>query len=177
MNSLRLVLAAVALAACAPSEPGAAPDDTESTESNLSATGRGVVATNASDYALASPNVARELVESGVGDIPGVLGASSSTSPYAYAATLELSAWSSVSTTTFDGGVAAPGRLYVRVDGAPGSRTGKVAKKIFDAMTNVAAAPENGALVKRSSKGSVICASYPDYVQCFLGPVDHVASR
>ena len=37
---------------------------------------------------------------------------------------------------------------------------------------------ENGAMVRRSSKGSVTCASYTDgHHQCFLGPFGHVSSR
>jgi hypothetical protein len=182
MNSRLPILAFFLLAsasACAPAteqQPNEV-EATESTESDLSATGgRGVLATDMTNYALNRPNAARELEELGIAEIPGVLSASSSTSPYMHAGRLDLAAWSDVSTTSFDG--ASGSALYVRAQGKPTSRAGKVAKKIYDAMSNVPAVAENGAFVRRSSKGSVTCASYTDgHHQCFLGPFGHVASR
>src|SRR5262245_12267421 len=93
----------VAVPSCAPAGEQIGPEDeaSESSDSNLTATGRGVLATDGANYALAAPNVARELVATGVSNIPGVLTATSSSSPFAFAATLELSDWSDVSTTTF----------------------------------------------------------------------------
>lgn len=144
---------------------------------------RGVLATDATHYAASAPNVARELAASlapsfvvnGSAFLPGVLRASSSQSPYAYAATLELATWSTMSTTAFDGAPAANGSLVIRLQGHPVTdANGKAAKVLFDAMTNAAQTSESGAVVRRSANGSVVCASSAQHVQCALGPVGHV---
>ena len=178
MNAARYALLAGFLLACAPAEQNGDPrgnESTESTESDLTARGRGVLATDLVSYALNEPNVARELEASGVKNIPGTLSFSQSTSPYAYAATVELSAWSSVSTSGWNG--EGLNTLVLRVEGSPTSRTGKVAKAIFDAMTNAAETTENGATVRRSPKGLVTCANYTDHVQCMLAGFGHVGAN
>ena len=165
----------VACAADSASAPGEA-QQSASSEAELTADGRGLMALDHANYALNAPNVARELAESGVRSIPNVLVATSSTSPYTFAATLQLSAWSGLSTTRFDASTSTS--LYVRVEGPPGSRAGAVARRIFDGMTAVPTVAENGAAVRRSSKRSVTCARYSDgRNQCFLGPFDHVDPR
>src|SRR5438105_1833073 len=125
----------VLLAACS-GEHSSDPAPAADTSSDLRASScRGLLGTDASHYATSAPNVARELaaavgpsfVTGGVTSISGVLRASSSTSPYTYAATLELGSWSMVGTTTFDG--ASGSELFVRIENAP-------AHTLFDAMTS-----------------------------------------
>lgn len=166
----------ILLGACAPPET----EEAVAAESELGAAApaMGIVATDGQGYVPSSPNVARELEEIGAADVPGVLRAASSTSPYAYAAWLELSVWSSVSTTSWDGD-ASP-RLFVRVEGPKTTAAGRAADAIFGKMTDpqhVTETTQNGALVRRSEKGSVTCARYTGHTQCWLGPFDHVASR
>ncbi len=175
--------------ACAPADPGSETTTaSESAESDLAASGgRGVIATDATGYALTAPNVARELaasigagspfVTNGAVSIPNVLRATSSTSPYAYAATLELKAWTGVAASGPDGAPSSNGQLWVRIEGASSSAQGKMARAIYDAMTAVTPVSENGAQVRRSAKGSVWCATYSSSEQCFLGPFGYVQSR
>src|SRR5688572_23861253 len=90
MNARWLLL--LAFLGCAPAE---ASEDAESTESELTTFGRGLVATGDGQW-LNQANVARELDAAGAANVPGVLSSSHSTSPYAFAAQLELVAWSDV---------------------------------------------------------------------------------
>lgn len=174
-----LTLASLTFAAgCAPAD-AASPEDAEASEqseSELAASARKITATAGAGYYAGQPNVARELLESGVGAIPGLLSAAASDSPYAYAATVELSTWSQISTTSSVTFAATP-RLTIQVEGASPTRNGRAAKAIYDAMTLVAPKSENGAEVKRSSKGSVACYKYSASYSCFLGPFDNIAAR
>lgn len=162
--------------ACAPAGSAESEEAPESAESELAATGRGLLALDHSGYALSAPNLSRDLaasvgptfVSNGVVSIPGVLKATSSTSPYAYAATLELSAWAMVSTSSPDGDVGTS--LRVRIEG-------RTARAVYDAMTKITPVAENGAMVRRSPHGSAWCASYGTSHQCFLGPFGTVQSR
>lgn len=170
-------------ASVADTAPPGDPESAETTGSELSvARSLGVVGTDGTGYAASAPNVARELaasldprlVTNGVAHVPGVVRAASSTSPYAYAATVELGAWSSISTTSFD--LASGSSLYVWVGGSPTNdvRGFKAAKALFDALTNATQTSENDAIVRRSSRGSVVCARYTASYRCVLGPFSNV---
>lgn len=156
----------LAFLGCAPVDPA---EDTaaESTESDLTTNGRGLVATTDGYYSDPS-NVARELDAAGAANVPGVLTAVHSTSPYMFAAQVELVAWSSVS--------AESNGLMVRIEGKPTSRQGKAAKAVYDAL-NLPAIAENGAQVKRTPRGTVACFDYGQYVQCALGSLGHVRAK
>lgn len=166
-------LLALAFLGCAPADPADAPESAESTESDLTTYGRGVLATGGG-YALNQPNVARELDEAGAANVPGVLTSHHSTSPYMFAATVELVAWSSVS---LSGGFGDPtGAMVVRLEGKATSRQGKAAKALYEAL-NITAKAENGAMVKRTPRGTVSCYAYTDHYQCALSALDHVAAK
>ena len=164
MNARWLLL--LAFLGCAPSE---ASEDApaEATESELTTYGRGLLATGDGQW-LNEPNVARELDAAGAAHVPGVLEATHSTSPYMFAAQVELVVWSDVSTED--------GHLVVRVEGDSNTRRGKAAKAIFDALT-IAAVPENGAQVKRTPRGTVACHDYGNHTQCFLGALVHARAK
>lgn len=164
MNARFLLV--LAFLGCAPAD---AADEvpTDSTESDLTTNGRGVYATGGGYYAN-QPNIARELDLAGAANVPGVLTSTHSTSPYTYAATVELVAWTNVS--------AENGELTVWVKGKPASRPGKAAKALFDAL-NVPAVDESGAKVKRTGGGSVACYAYPDFYQCSLARLTDVQAK
>jgi hypothetical protein len=190
---LPLAFAVFALSACSDPAGGASsPEDpatvdpaegAESSASELSTSGcRGISGTDVVHYRPSDPNVSRELVASlapsfvvnGAAFIPGVLRSTHSTSPYAYAATLELGAWSSMSMQPFGG--TPDGNVYVWVGGSTREdpKGYKASKAIYNAMTNAVQTSESGAIVRRSSKGSVTCAKYTDSYQCVLGPFGHI---
>lgn len=171
MNTRLLLL--FAFLGCAPpdaSDGAASPatvESVESTESELTTYGRGLIATGGGYYAN-QLNVARELDLAGAANVPGVMTSSHSTSPYTFAAQIELVAWTNVS--------ALDGELVVWVKGKPSSRQGKAAKAIYDAL-NLAPAAESGATVKRTPGGSVTCYKYPDFYQCALSGLSEVQGK
>lgn len=116
----------LALLGCAPAEE-ASDAPSESTESELTTNGRGLVATGGGQW-LGQANVARELDAAGAATVPGVLSSSHSTSSYAFAAQVELVAWSDVWTDD--------GHLVVRIEGPATSRQGKAARKLYDALNS-----------------------------------------
>jgi hypothetical protein len=182
--SLPLLLS---ISACAdPAGETASGPEIDATSSELQgASCRALTGLDGTGYAPGAPNVARELASSvgpafvtkGSAFIPGVLRATQSTSPYAYAATLDLAAWSSISTTSFDS--SSETSLYVWVGGSPTEdvRQNKLAKTLFDAMTNGLETSENGAIVRRSSLKSVTCARHTTSYTCVLGPFSNIRQR
>jgi hypothetical protein len=162
MNARWLLL--LAFLGCAPAD---ASEESDSTESELTTFGRGAVLTGGGHY-LNQPNVARELDAAGAANIPGVLIATHSTSPYMFAAQVEVVAWSDAWTDN--------GQLVVRIEGDAKTRQGKAARKLNDAL-NIAPIDENGAKVKRTPRGTVTCHDYGDHVQCHLGALDHVRAK
>jgi hypothetical protein len=164
MNARWLLL--LAFLGCAPAEESA-DGPAESTDSDLTTYGRGLVATGDGQW-LNQANVARELDAAGAANVPGVLSSSHSTSPYMFAAQVELVAWSDVWTEN--------GHLTVRIEGDAMSRQGKAAKKLYDAL-NIAPVDESGAQVKRTPRGTVACYSYTDHVQCQLGALTHARQK
>src|SRR5687768_17901538 len=95
MNA-RWVFLLLAAFGCAQPEASDTAEPAESTESDLTTNGRGIVATGGG-YWLNQSNVARELDLAGAANVPGVLTSAHSTSPYMHAATIELVAWTNVS--------------------------------------------------------------------------------
>jgi hypothetical protein len=198
MSAIRLLLPlsflAFAVSACSdpagagdPATPGSDPSEVaESSASELSASScRGLQGTDVVHHYANQPNVARELatsfapafVQNGQAFIPGVLRTTHSTSPYAFAATLDLSAWSSMSTSPYGG--TPDGSLYVWVGGTntEDPKGYKAAKAIYNAMTNAVETTENGEIVRRSSKGSATCAKYTNSFRCVLGPFGNIQQR
>jgi hypothetical protein len=164
MNARWLLL--VAFLGCAPAD---APDDppAEATESELTTYGRGVLGTGGGYYAN-QLNVARELDLAGAANVPGVLTSSHSTSPYTFAAQVELVAWTSLSSMD--------GELVLWVKGAPSSRQGKTAKALYDAL-NLPVLQESSAQVKRTPGGTVTCYAYTDFYQCALTGLTDVQAK
>jgi hypothetical protein len=169
MRFLSFVLASCALIACAPASSSSPDEASQSAESDLSSSKRGIAGHAMSGYYANQPNVGRELEESGVTNISGVLTFRHATSVYDFAAVVELTSWRIVSTNGFDPG---PGsnRMFVIVDGAP-------AKKIFDAMTKATETKQGKTTIRKSAHGSVWCEDYATSQQCALGPFDDVGPR
>jgi len=169
MRFLSFVLASCALTACAPADSSGSPDEApQATESDLSSK-RGITGHAMSGYYAGQPNVGRELEESGVTNISGVLTFRHATSVYDFAAVVDLTSWRTITTNGFDPG---PGgnRMFVIVEGAP-------AKKIFDAMTKATETKTTGTTIRKSAHGSVWCEDYGSSQQCALGPFDDIGPR
>jgi hypothetical protein len=164
MNARWLLL--FAFLGCAPAD---ASEDApaESTESDLTTYGRGVVATGGGYWAN-QLNVGRELDLAGAANVPGVLTSSHSTSVYAHAATVELVAWTNVSTND--------GELVLWIKGKPATRQGKAAKALYEKL-NLPALDESGAMVKRTPGGSVTCYEYSDFYQCALTGLTDIQAK
>ncbi len=183
MTTSRFFLAflAASVAGCfsGEGEDSAAPAAESSAESEVrGARGACLLAVDHVHYAADRPNVGRELAESvgaslvknGETRIPGVLRASASTSPYTFAATVSLGVWSRIGTDSWDGSEG--GGLRVWIHGERGSDAARAAEAVFEAMVRADETRENGAVVRRSHHGSVVCAKYEDgRHQCALGPL------
>lgn len=187
LSSALLSLSCAAFLGCSgpvESDPSAnGHDDSESVTSDLTGSScHAVVATNPSAYAASARNPSRDLASvvaasDLVGNkvvIAGVVRSESSTSPYAFAATMHFGAWSKILSTGFDGHTDGS---YVWIEGSGATkREGATAKALYDAMTGATETTENESVVRRSSKGGATCAFYPESknYRCAFGPFSSI---